>query len=331
MAKTMSKETNDKIDNIVASMNTQATEGGESKQEGVAPKAEVKEDQKQEDHKIQVEEEQEHSASDESLHSVNKEYEHEARLRGWKPKEEYDGDKSKWRNAEEFLEVGKIYDQQQSKKLERELNEIKEEMRFVRDINVKQAERLAQEKVDYLRAAKSEAIQAGNIEQVDIIDTQLNIVNKEVDSYKTENSRPKFDSRLVSFKERNKDWFNSETIDNMQLVNHAIEYEKMLGNTRPELTIDQRLDLTEKAIRSSQSYLSTHVNKNRERPSDVTINAPENSSFRKSNKKRTFNDLPFKSQQYINNIYKAAPQLSKSLSKDEYAQQLFESGELNNE
>lgn len=324
MTKPMSKEANEKINDIVSSMGTKETENKESVNEEISIKTEEREE---------ITEEKILESNNEEI-IVDKKYnniEREARLRGWKPKEEYDGDKSKWRSAEDFLEVGKIYDQQQSKKLERELSEIKEEMRFVREINVKQAEKLAQEKADYLRAAKLEAIQAGNVEQVDRIDTQLNTINKEVDAYRAETSKPKFDSRLISFKDRNKDWFNSDTIDNMQLVNHAIEYEKMLSNTRPELTVDQRLDLTEKAIRSSQIYMSSHINKNRERPSDVTINAPENSSIRKSSKKHTFNDLPFKTQQYINNIYKSSPSLSKTLSKDAYAQQLFESGDINDE
>ena len=36
-------------------------------------------------------------------------YESQAREQGWKPKEEYEGDETKWRPAKEFVERGELF------------------------------------------------------------------------------------------------------------------------------------------------------------------------------------------------------------------------------
>lgn len=253
--------------------------------------------------------------------SSTSDIEKEARLRGWRPLGEYDGDEKHWRSAEEYLEVGKIYDQQESTKLRREINSMQQQMSKVLEINQKQAERLAQEKADYLEAARLQAIQEANVDQVKRIDDQLTNVKQELNTYK----KPAITQEALMFQERNKDWFNTTTIDNMQLMRLAVDYENQLAAKQPDLSVEQRLEMTEKAVKESDFYRNKYINKNRDRPSAVTLSSPENSSLKPAkNKGKTFNDLPREYQTLVNNIYKSVPKLK--LSKDEYAQQLFESG-----
>ena len=325
MARTMSKEGNEKINNIIeeTTKKIQEAKGRDPEKDIVEEEANPKEvEANVESATLQVEDkvQEEHKPGNEAV-------EHEARLRGWRPLDEYDGDKSKWRSADEFLEVGKIYDQHKSVKLERELTSMQQQMSRILEINQKQAERLAQEKADYLEAARLQAIQEGNVEQFSKIDNQLKEVHKEVNTYKQQPAQP--NPLYLSFKEKNSEWFNHNSIDNSQLTNLAIEYEKQLIANRPELTAEQRLEMTESAIKSSNLYISSHTNRNRERPTNVTLSSPENSSLKKTAKGKSFKDLPFEMQRTINNMYNSVPKMK--LSKDEYAQQLFDIGAVTNE
>jgi hypothetical protein len=326
----MSKEGNEKINNIIEEISKKTKEAkltgdleqhahvAESISEDTAPQSVGAESRIEP--KTEELTEKKHQPSNDAI-------EHEARLRGWRPLDEYSGDRSKWRSADEFLEVGKIYDQHKSVKLERELTSMQQQMNRILEINQKQAERLAQEKADYLEAARLQAIQEGNVEQFSKIDNQLKEVHKEVDTYKQQPTQP--NHLYLSFKEKNSEWFNYDTIDNAQLTNLAIAHEKQLIANRPELTREQILELTEQAIKSSNLYLSAHSNRNRDRPSAVTINSPENSTLKKTNKGKTFKDLPLEMQRTINNMYASVPKMK--LTKDQYAQQLFDIGAVNNE
>jgi hypothetical protein len=321
MARNLSTETESKINDIISEQTIQSKNMNniEDKKDN---NIEIKDNEENKNEDIgEIETHQNIQNTDAQSKS-----EHEARLRGWRPLDEYDGDKSKWRSADEFLEVGKIYDQNKSVKLERELSSMQQQMDQILEINKKQAEKLAREKAEYLEIARLQAIQESNVDQVNKIDTQLYDVKQEINTYK---EQPKVDVRYKLFIEKNKDWLNSDTIDNMQLARLANDYEQQLINNRPELTIDQRLELTEKAIKSSDLYLSKHVNRNRDRPTNITLNSPENSNLKKGNKKYLFKDLPNEMQRTVNNIYNRMKNMG--ISKDEYAQQLFESGVITNE
>lgn len=94
-----------------------------------------------------------------------------AREAGWKPKEEYSGDVSKWVDAGEFLRRGELYDRihVQSKELK--------EMRAVVDKLVAHNKQLdqakAEERVSQLKAAKQMALEDGNTAAIVELDDQI--------------------------------------------------------------------------------------------------------------------------------------------------------------
>ena len=58
-------------------------------------------------------------------------YEEQAREQGWRPKEEFDGDESKWRPAKEFVERGELFGKIDS--LGKELKDTKKALKMLQE------------------------------------------------------------------------------------------------------------------------------------------------------------------------------------------------------
>jgi hypothetical protein len=109
--------------------------------------------------------------------------EEQARALGWKPEDEFRGDKSKWTDAEAFLEVhgrnnGALRNAlaQQAK----DLAELKEQMRGmdsahrkIFDMQIKKQKEEFDQQVAFLKAQKREALRSGEHETASDIDEQL--------------------------------------------------------------------------------------------------------------------------------------------------------------
>lgn len=94
-----------------------------------------------------------------------------AREQGWRPKEDYDGDPSKWVSAETFVAKGELIDKIEAlgKKLkdsEKTINLLKDHHAKVKDTEFKNA-------VAFLKAQKKEAYEQGDVDKIIELDDKI--------------------------------------------------------------------------------------------------------------------------------------------------------------
>ena len=94
-----------------------------------------------------------------------------AREQGWRPKEEFDGDPSKWVSAETFVAKGELIDRIEAlgKKLkdaDKTINMLKEHHARVKESEFKKA-------VDFLKSQKKVAYEAGDVDKIIEIDDRI--------------------------------------------------------------------------------------------------------------------------------------------------------------
>lgn len=94
-----------------------------------------------------------------------------AREAGWKPKEEFSGDVSKWVDAGEFLRRGELYDRIHSQN--KEIREMRAMVDKLVEHNKKLDQTRAEEKVAQLKAAKALALEDGNTAAIVELDDQI--------------------------------------------------------------------------------------------------------------------------------------------------------------
>ena len=87
-------------------------------------------------------------------------YEEKAREEGWKPKEEYEGDPTKWRPAKEFVERGELFGKIDT--LGKELKDTKKALRMLQDHHSKVKETEYKRAVDELKALQKKHLEEGN-------------------------------------------------------------------------------------------------------------------------------------------------------------------------
>lgn len=123
------------------------------------------------------------SEADEPTETGGGDAEDQARALGWKPEDEFKGDKAKWTDAETFLEVhgrnnGALRNAlaQQAK----DLAELKEQMRGmdtahrkIFDMQIKKQKEEFDQQVAFLKAQKREALRSGEHETAADIDEQI--------------------------------------------------------------------------------------------------------------------------------------------------------------
>ena len=133
---------------------------------------------------------------------------------GWVPEDEWEGDKSQWRPAKEFLDRGELFhkidDQNRNiKELKRALDDMKRHHNSVRETEYARA-------LQSLKDQKRTALEEGDAATVVRIDDQIDLVRDEQTKLKQTNvqeeysSSPEPASEFVSWTARNK-WYESDT------------------------------------------------------------------------------------------------------------------------
>ena len=98
-------------------------------------------------------------------------YADEARSKGWKPAEEYDGPKGGFVSAEEFLKREPLFDK--IKTQSKELKGLKKTVEAMTSQFQTQVKAQVELRLRELKAAKREAVEAGDVDQVDKIDAEI--------------------------------------------------------------------------------------------------------------------------------------------------------------
>lgn len=87
-------------------------------------------------------------------------YEQAARDQGWVPKEEYQGDPEKWRDAKEFVERGELFGKIDS--MGKELKETRKALKMLQEHHSKVKETEYKRAVDELKALQKKHLEEGN-------------------------------------------------------------------------------------------------------------------------------------------------------------------------
>jgi hypothetical protein len=235
-------------------------------------------------------------------------YEDIAKEKGWRPKEDYEGDGEAWVGAEEFVKRQPLFDKikVQSKKL-KELEKTVEAISKHYQTNVAQAKERA---ILDLKAERREAIELGEAVRVDEIDQKIEHV-RQMDDLKI--APPSAPAEIEQFLTDQKEWFNK----NEDMTAFAVTYNESYLKKHPgEISVS--LDETLKAVK--KAYPEHFENKRRTAPSSVEGSTPVNKGEEKYSLSR------LSSEQKL--VYNQLVKTHKQMSHNDYFKSLDDAGYL---
>jgi len=182
---------------------------------------------------------------------------------GWVPEEEWEGDKSQWRPAKEFLDRGELFhkidDQNRNiKELKRALDDMKRHHNSVRETEYARA-------LQSLKDQKQTALEEGDAATVVRIDDQIDLVRDEQTKLKQTNvqeeqSSPEPAPEFVAWTARNT-WYKNDT--NMQTWADGIGRNLAAAGMRPDMVLKE----IEKQVK--EVFPNKFRNVNRDKPGAV--------------------------------------------------------------
>jgi len=242
------------------------------------------------------------------------ELEEKALKKGWQPKNKFDGKEENWVNAKEFLfrEDFKEKMNFQNKKLEKleNLN-----LKLTKLLEKQETSKIKNE-ADQILRLKREAIENQDVNLAETYEKQYYDLQKEFSS--PENTAPSPTPEVLSFIERNKDWFNDTTTENQDMKDFAVLVDTKFMQHFPDWTEEKRLQQVEEKIK--KTFPHRFENTNRNRPPQV-----ESKSHSIKHTSLVYADMP----PYIKEIIdKFCDGKSTKMSKDDYVKKLIKSGAI---
>lgn len=226
-----------------------------------------------------------------------------ARSQGWKPKEEYDGDPSRWVSAETFVAKGELIDKIEN--LGRELKEQKRANAMLLEHHKKVKESEFSRAIEFLKAQKKAALEEGDAEKVVELDEQLATVRETQTMQKqTVQQAPAIHPEFAQWVNGN-DWYAKDA----ELRSVADAMGMRYAQNNPGITPKDVLDFVSKQIK--KNYPEKFTNPNRSRPS--AVEGASQASTRKSDD-FTMTD---EEKQVMNTFVRSG-----IMSKDEYMAEL---------
>jgi len=140
-------------------------------------------------------------------------YDKQAREMGWRPKEEWEGEPEKWRDAKEFVERGELYGKIDS--VGRELKETRKALKMLQEHHSKVRETEFNRAVEELKAAQKKHLEDGNADEYLKATELLTDIKAEQKARKvveetTPKSPPGLDPRFVDWTKENS-WYERNT------------------------------------------------------------------------------------------------------------------------
>ena len=202
---------------------------------------------------------------------------------GWRPKEEYEGDK-RWVDAEEFLERQELYDgihkaNRKTKKLEKVIEALLVHNKKIEEVAVQKA-------LDTLKQEKKAAAKDNDIEQVVILDEK--IAELKENSKDTKPADSIVQEVWSEFKENNP-WFDP---DNAAYDEEMETYAQGVGTKLERANPDWAHEklLSEVAKQTKKAFEHKFQNTNRRAPNKVS-GKPADTTTPNKEEKITYNDL----------------------------------------
>lgn len=195
-----------------------------------------------------------------------------ARSQGWRPKEEFEGDKSKWVPADEFVRrkplFDKIHEQTRlNKDLQEALKHQAETLKRIEERTRREEQEKYERKLDELQRAKKEAFQSGDEEAFERAEQQI----EKVKASQVEESKPQTvpDDRaqvVESWVSKNQ-WFNTDPALKKYMI--AAQNE----NLAKGMSLEEALRESEREVKAE--FAHKFQNPNKEKPSPVIASNPE--------------------------------------------------------
>lgn len=199
----------------------------------------------------------------------------EAREQGWKPKEEYEGDPSKWRPAKEFVERGELFGKIDH--MGKELKETRKALKMLQDHHTKVRETEYNRALTELKALQKKHLEEGNsdgyLETTELLtDLKAEQKAREVVQQNVPNQP---DPRFINWVSANK-WYEKDA----EMRKYADTLGAGYAASNPGIDPEEVLQYVTKEVRTR--FATKFVNPNREKPSTVegaSTGAANKSSF----------------------------------------------------
>jgi hypothetical protein len=181
---------------------------------------------------------------------------------GWRPKEEFQGDVSKWVSADEFLRRGELFDKIDV--MGRDLRETKKALKMLQAHHEQLRETEIKAAMQSLKAEKKQAYEEGDHDKLVEIDDQLlnfrEIQRQEKVAQQQQASQP--DPRFVQWVGQNP-WYTSD----QELRSFGDDIGVSYARQNPEKDPDEVLRYVESRVR--KAFPEKFTNPNRAKPSAV--------------------------------------------------------------
>lgn len=184
-----------------------------------------------------------------------------AREQGWKPKEEFGGDVSKWVSAETFVAKGELIDRIES--LGKKLKDNDKTIAMLKEHHAKVKETEFKRAVDFLKSQKKAAYESGDVDRIMEIDDQIAEVKETQRAQEQqEKQAPQSNEDFQSWVSENK-WYEK----NSEMRSDADTFGEAYFRNNPSKTPSEVLEYVSKKIK--KAYPEEFTNQNRTRPSGV--------------------------------------------------------------
>lgn len=226
------------------------------------------------------------------------------------------------KTPEQFINDGSFF-----RKIEAQNQKIEQLSSLIKNLNnhYTEAEKTARKQAyAEAMAARKEAVNNGDSEAFELADlraqqlqTQLQD-EKQVHSSENPIQQADFTKEELAFYERNKNWFNKDTQENILMVNEAIAFDKIEKELHPSMPEIERLTLVEKKIR--RLYPEKFENSKRNDPAMVSSSTVSSGGQVKS--------LAGRLNAHQQEIAKQTKRIDPSFNIETYAKQLETMGRL---
>jgi len=186
-----------------------------------------------------------------------------AREQGWRPKEEYEGDPSKWVSAETFVAKGELIDR--IEQLGKKLKDSEKTIKLLSDHHQKVKESEFKRAVEFLKAQKKAAYEQGDVDKIIELDDKIAEVRDTQKAQKQQeavNAEPETHPAFQSWVSENK-WYEK----NSEMRADADAFGEAYARNNPDKTPADVLEFVAKKIK--KAYAEEFQNPNRNRPSGV--------------------------------------------------------------
>ena len=192
------------------------------------------------------------------------EFEKEQSQQGWTKKEIFEADPKNrgksWKTAEQYEYDGRFFKKidAQHRQIESANRELRELKNLVKELSQKQVNSLeldVKQNLARLENEKLAAVRESDVQKFQTIEAQMLREYQKLDNIKPSQSaaQPQLDyeaqSEVEEFTNRNRQWYNPSSQENQAMMVFAQTAETALKNTRPDLSIRDRLVLTEQQVK----------------------------------------------------------------------------------